>query len=132
MSSKLLTFDQLDYTQDMDDRVVCNGCPHRVERMDKESVHMDRVRKLQASGKRIGFDGDRIEQQGDWLVISWSTVACKLGQHQDPAIHPMPDGVMHRCSFIKPPGYEQTRKPDATPQQPVKASVEASSGDWWN
>lgn len=126
-----ITFDQLDYTLDLDDRVVCNGCPHRIERMDKESVHMDRARTLKASGKRMGFEGDRIEQQGDWLVISWRTVACKLGQHQDPAIHPMPDGVLHRCRFIKPPGYEQMHPKDVAPQKPVKALAEASS-DWWN
>lgn len=92
---------------------------------------MDRARTLKAAGKRIGFEGDRIEQQGDWLVISWRTVACRLGQHQDPTIHPMPDGVLHRCRFIKPPGYEQMHPKDGAPQEPVKALAEASS-DWWN
>lgn len=130
MQPDKITFDQLDYTLDLDDRVVCNGCPHRIERMDKESVHMDRARTLEAAGKRIGFDGDRIEQQGDWLVISWRTVACRLGQHQDPTIHPMPDGVLHRCRFIKPPGYEQMHHPEKTLQQ-ASNPAQTASEDWW-
>lgn len=131
MTSDPTTFDQLDYAQDLDDRVVCNGCPHSFERMEKESIHMDKAKTLKAAGKRLGFDGDRIEQQGEWLVMSWRTTACKLGQHMMPPIHPMPAGVLHRCRFIKPPGYEQMHQPEKTPHRlGIRAS--GAKKDWWD
>lgn len=135
MHTEPITFDQLDYAQDLDERVVCNGCPHSFDRTEKESVHLDKAKVMRAAGKRLGFDGDKIEQQGEWVSISWRAVACKLGQHLTPPIHPMPAGVLHRCSFVKPPGYAEMHQPKETLQRAAKRATEASSAkaskDWW-
>jgi len=118
------SFDQLDYTLDLDDRVVCNGCPHEVKQVAQEFTPLDKARSLRERGEAIGFAGDRIETRGKWVVASWMERVCGLGALCAPA------GVMHRCSLIKPPGYPGTK----TQPKAVTSTAQAEQGtdQWWN
>lgn len=116
------TFDQLDYRQDLDDRVVCNGCPNRVATTQQQRHHKDK-----ADGKRIAFESDKVVRVGDWVTVSWREWVCKVGLALDPQIHTMPDGVLHRCSLIKPPHYQDT----TTPAEAATAPQKATAAQWW-
>lgn len=132
MSQEILTFDKLDYAASMDDRVVCNGCRHKVDGTEQESIPLAKARAMKAAGKRIGFPGDTIQKQGDWLVVSWSQATCRPGSLQTPPITPMPDGLLHRCPFIKPPGYYECHQPAQGPYKAAEAQAQAAAGDWWD
>lgn len=127
-----LSFDQLDYRQDLDDRVCCNGCPNRIQKTEKQSV------PASFADKRIAFESDRVQRVGDWITVSWSEWACKAGLALTPPIYPLPDGVMHRCGLIKPPHYQDTTTPEKAPTAPIKAAVAkakaapAPAGNWWD
>lgn len=114
------TFDQLDYRVDLDDRVVCNGCPHAIASTGQEFVAKDKAQRIKDDGKRLSLDGDHIEVRGQWLVMSWREQLC--GITSTPAL---PAGTMHRCSFVKPPGYA-----DMHPEQEKPVSVD-SAASWW-
>lgn len=116
------SFDQLDYRQDLDDRVCCNGCPNRVATTAQQRHPADKV-----DGKRIAFESDKVVRVGDWVTVSWREWVCKVGLALNPQIHPMPDGVMHRCGLIKPPHYQDTTVPEKTPT----ATKKAAATDWW-
>lgn len=119
-NTETTTFDQLDYRVDLDDRVVCNGCPHAIASTGQEFVAKDKAQRIKDDGKRLSLDGDRVEVQGQWLVMSWREQLC--GITSTPAL---PAGTMHRCSFVKPPGYA-----DMHPEQVKPVNVD-SAASWW-
>ena len=119
-STQAITFDQLDYRADLDDRVVCNGCQHAVGSVASEFVAKDKAQRIKDDGQRLSLDGDRIEVRGQWVVMSWREQLCSLTN-----LPALPAGTMHRCSFVKPPGYA-----DMHPGQAKPASA-ATAASWW-
>lgn len=119
-NTEATTFDQLDYRVDLDDRVVCNGCPHAIASTGQEFLAKDKAQRIKNDGQRLSLDGDRIEVRGQWLVMSWREQLC--GITSTPAL---PAGTMHRCSFVKPPGYA-----DMHPEQTKPANAHAAAS-WW-
>lgn len=119
-STKTITFDQLDYRADLDDRVVCNGCQHAVGSVASEFVAKDKAQRIKDDGQRLSLDGDRVEVRGQWVVMSWREQLCSLTN-----LPALPAGTMHRCSFMKPPGYA-----DMHPEQAKPASA-AAAAPWW-
>lgn len=119
-STTATTFDQLDYLVDLDDRVVCNGCPHAVASTGQEFVAKDKAQRIKDDGQRLSLDGDRVEVRGQWVVMSWREQLCGITN-----LPALPAGTLHRCSFAKPPGYA-----DMHPEQekPANTSTEAA---WW-
>ena len=119
-STQTITFDQLDYRADLDDRVVCNGCQHAVGSVASEFVAKDKAQRIKDDGQRLSLDGDRIEVRGQWVVMSWREQLCSLTN-----LPALPAGTMHRCSFMKPPGYADMHLEQA---KPASAATAAS---WW-
>lgn len=94
-----------------DDRVTCNTCQHHGTQEADEFIDLDRARQLRAMGKRIGMAGDKLEQKGKWLRLSWVEASC-----QATGFAPMPSQLPHRCHLY----LKATAKP---------SSVESDS--WW-
>lgn len=113
-------FDQLDYRVDLDDRVVCNGCPHAITGTASEFVAQDKAQRIKDAGQRLSLDGDRVEVRGQWVVMSWLEQLCSITN-----LPALPSGTMHRCIFMKPPGYT-----DMHPEQAKPASA-AAAASWW-
>ena len=119
-STQAITFDQLDYRADLDDRVVCNGCQHAISSTASEFVAKDKAQRIKDGGQRLSLDGDRVEVRGQWVVMSWREQLCSLTN-----LPALPAGTMHRCSFMKPPGYA-----DMHPEQAKPASA-VTAASWW-
>ena len=119
-STQTITFDQLDYRADLDDRVVCNGCQHAISSTASEFVAKDKAQRIKDDGQRLSLDGDRVEVRGQWVVMSWREQLCSLTN-----LPALPAGTMHRCSFMKPPGYA-----DMHPEQAKPASA-VTAASWW-
>lgn len=119
-STQTITFDQLDYRADLDDRVVCNGCQHAVGSVASEFVAKDKAQRIKDDGQRLSLDGDRVEVRGQWVVMSWREQLCSLTN-----LPALPSGTMHRCSFVKPPGYADMHPGQAKPASAVTAA------HWW-
>ena len=119
-STQTITFDQLDYRADLGDRVVCNGCQHAVGSVASEFVAKDKAQRIKDDGQRLSLDGDRVEVRGQWVVMSWREQLCSLTN-----LPALPAGTMHRCSFMKPPGYA-----DMHPEQ-AKPSSAVTAASWW-
>ena len=119
-STQAITFDQLDYRADLDDRVVCNGCQHAISSTASEFVAKDKAQRIKSGGQRLSLDGDRVEVRGQWVVMSWREQLCSLTN-----LPALPAGTMHRCIFMKPPGYT-----DMHPEQAKPASA-AAAASWW-
>lgn len=94
-----------------DDRVTCNTCQHCVTHQADEFVDLDRAKQLRAMGKRLGMNGDKFEEKGKWLRISWTEDQCTAT-----GFSPMPSQLKHRCHLY----LKATAKP---------ASVESDA--WW-
>ena len=115
------SYQTLDYTIDLDDRVCCNGCPHSTRQPEQQFVLADTIHKDKPLRT---LPGDVVTRSGKWMVVTWQALHCKV--IDAPAMQP---GVMHRCDHIKPPGYAPAcTKPKKTPQKPVKS---ASADNWW-
>lgn len=86
-----------------DDRVSCTKCQHCGEREADEFVDLDRARQLRAMGKRLGMKGDKFQEQGKWLRISWTESYCHAT-----GFSPIPGQQLHRCHLFaeKPASVE--------------------------
>ena len=91
-----------------DDRVTCINCQHYGTIDADEFVELDRAKQLKSMGKRLGMAGDKFEEKGKWLRISWTQAQC-----QATGLSPQPSQLKHRCHLF-------TQKP---------ASVESDA--WW-
>lgn len=94
-----------------DDRVTCDNCQHRGTQPADEFVDLDKARQLRAMGKRLGMAGDKFEQKGNWLRISWIEASCEAT-----GLSPQPSQLKHRCHL-----YLEASKPPS--------SVESDA--WW-
>ena len=126
-----IKFSQLDYRTDLDDRVVCNGCPHASVEDAQEFVAYDKAMAHIETGKPLGFDGDKIERRGNWMVISWQQVVCMIGKDCIPPVPVMPAGMLHRCRFIKPPHYQDLNQQAAMPVEAHTAPATGQTKEWW-
>jgi len=86
-----------------DDRVRCSQCQHCGEREADEFVNLEWARQLRAMGKRLGMKGDKFQEQGKWLRISWTEPYC-----QATGFSPIPGQQLHRCHLFaeKPASVE--------------------------
>jgi hypothetical protein len=94
-----------------DDRVTCDTCQHRGDQPADEFVDLDKARQLRTMGKRLGMPGDKFEQKGNWLRISWIEACCHAT-----GFSPQPSQLKHRCHLYS--------KATALP-----SSVESDA--WW-
>ena len=117
MQQSIKQFNDLNYDDDLDDRVVCNGCPNESKETASEFMALDAAESLRSAGKPIGFTGDKLQPKGKWLEISWVQAVCGVM-----AGFEMPPGTLHRCPHIKPPNYPHPVAPQKSQQQTV---------EWW-
>lgn len=94
-----------------DDRVTCDTCQHCGTKDADEFIDLDRAKQLRSMGKRLGLKGDRFEQKGKWLRISWTEGHCAAT-----GFSPQPSHLPHRCHLY----CKATEKP---------SSVESDA--WW-
>ena len=94
-----------------DDRVTCINCQHCGTIDADEFVDLDRAKQLKSMGKRLGMKGDKFEEKGKWLRISWTQAHCHAT-----GLSPQPSQLKHRCHLYS--------KATAQP-----SSVESDS--WW-
>lgn len=117
------SYDTLDYTADLDDRVCCNGCPYSTLQPEQQFVPADTIHK---DNPLHTLPGDVVTRSGKWVVMTWQALHCKA--MDAPA---MQAGLMHRCAHIKPPGYADMHQSKKTPHSPVKSVKSASADNWW-
>ena len=109
----LVALDALDALKPFldDERVTCDTCQHRCNQPADEFVDLDKARQLRTMGKRLGVPGDKFEQKGKWLRISWIEACCHAT-----GFSPQPSQLKHRCHLYS------------------KATVQPSSVEsdaWW-
>lgn len=114
------SYDQLDYTQSADDRVLCAGCPHQATREASEFLDYEKAKAIRDNGGKVQQPGDRVEHVGRWLKMSWDESYCTVTD-----LPTITRGMMHRCQHIKPPGYPAQQ---ATKTKPQAAKTE----NWWD
>ena len=78
---------------------------------------------MRDAGKPIGFAGDTFKRKGKWVEISWLQTACKAG-----APIAMPAGAMHRCQYVKPPGFH---KPGVLEAKTADTTQDTNGKEWW-
>lgn len=113
-------FAKLDYTMSADDRVLCAGCPHQSTREASEFLDYEKAKALKADGRKVAQPGDRVEHVGRWLKMSWDESYCTVTD-----LPTITRGMMHRCQYIKPPGYPAQQAAKTEPQA-------AQTGNWWD
>lgn len=114
------SYDQLDYTQSADDRVLCAGCPHQSNREASEFLDYEKAKDIRDNGGKVQHPGDRVEHVGRWLKMSWDESYCTVTD-----LPTITKGMMHRCQHIKPPGYPAQQAAQNAPQS-------AKEGNWWD
>lgn len=98
--------------EDLDDRVLCLGCVHRVEVSRRQSMpadQMEKHRKVNAKPLRWMFDSAKI--RNGWATVHWMEWEC-----QATGMATMPVDLRHRCHL------HCTSTDEA---QPVKSDA------WW-
>ena len=73
----------------------CDDCKHRKVAEVEEFVDLKAAKKMKALGKRLGMNGDKFEETGKWLRISWSEPRCNISKQLT-----FPDGVWHNCHLV--------------------------------
>lgn len=73
----------------------CAACKHREVVEDSELVNLAHAKKMKAMGKRLGLDGDKFEEVGRWLKVSWKEPRCKVSKKLC-----FPDDVWHNCYLV--------------------------------
>lgn len=74
---------------------TCNACQHREVVEAEEFMDLKAAKKMKALGKRLGMSGDKFEEIGKWLRISWSEPRCKISKQLT-----FPDDVWHNCHLV--------------------------------
>ena len=97
---KVMHLDALDTPDTLmpfDDRVTCLTCANTCEVEADEFVDLQKAQHMKRMGKKIAFEGDKIEQRGKWLRIFWIEKQCTIKK-----IQCMPLNFKHRCDYFKP------------------------------
>lgn len=97
---------------DLDDRVLCLGCVHRVEVSRRQSMpadQMEKHRKVNAKPLQWMFDAAKV--RNGWATVTWKEWEC-----QATGMAPMPVDLKHRCHL---------HSTSTNPQPSVKLD------EWW-
>jgi hypothetical protein len=108
---QLDALDTLDTLMPDDDRVTCQTCANTCEAEEDEFVDLAKAEHMKRMGKKIGFDGDKIEQRGKWLKVSWIEKQCTIKK-----IPCLPHDLKHRCDYFQPFN---------------EVAIENATKEWW-
>jgi len=104
------------------DRVECADCGNTVYEEGHESVEIGKATYMRKLGKPLGFPGDRIDQRGQWVRVSWDEKRCAIK-----GTPLMPNGFKHRCDYFKP--IKRLTKLANKPDEVNSANVIGKWGD---